>query len=99
MTDGMMNFGDLVEKAPDADFLREMISFAAERLMELEVGAMTGAAYGRKTRIGSSNAETMLFQAARRPTNREANMNHGQTTVPAGAGPAVLVAIELSKVT
>jgi putative transposase len=48
MTDGMMNFRDLVEKAPDADLLREMISFAAERLMELEVGAMTGAAYGEK---------------------------------------------------
>ena len=27
---------------------REMIGFAAERLMELEVGAVTGAAYGEK---------------------------------------------------
>jgi len=48
MTDGMMSLRALIEKAPDADMLREMISFAAGRLMELEVGALAGAAYGEK---------------------------------------------------
>src|SRR3546814_19180170 len=48
MTNDKMDLQALVGKTADEDFLREMIGFAAQRLMELEVGERTGAAYGAK---------------------------------------------------
>jgi transposase-like protein len=49
MTNEMMSLRALLEKSPDADLLREMIGFAANRLMELEVAERTGAGYGEKS--------------------------------------------------
>src|SRR3954452_8531284 len=49
MTDEIMNLRTLLEKSSDADLLREMIGFPAQRLMELEVENKTGAAYGEKS--------------------------------------------------
>ena len=43
MTDDMMPLRSLLEKSADADLLREMIGFSAQRLMELEVQGLTGA--------------------------------------------------------
>ncbi len=41
MTDEYLpNLRDLLEKTADTDFLREMIGFTAQRLMELEVGSL-----------------------------------------------------------
>jgi hypothetical protein len=56
MTDEMMNLRAVVEKTADADLLREMIGFAAQRLMELEVEGLTGPLTGRRTSIVLSSA-------------------------------------------
>jgi transposase-like protein len=50
MTETMMDFQHAVEKAPDADILREMIAFAAGRLMALDVAARTNAGLGEKSK-------------------------------------------------
>jgi hypothetical protein len=42
MTEEMMSLQALLEKSADTDLLREMIGFAAHRLMELEVENLTG---------------------------------------------------------
>ena len=46
MTDDRMALIELIEKDADTDLVREMLSFAAERLMEAEVEARTGAGLG-----------------------------------------------------
>src|SRR4030088_2471046 len=49
MSDEMMSLRTLLEKSSDADLLREMVGFAAQRLMELEVESLTGAAHGERS--------------------------------------------------
>jgi putative transposase len=49
MTDEMMRLRTLLEKSSDAELLREMVGFAAQRLMELEVESLTGAGHGERS--------------------------------------------------
>ena len=49
MTDEMMSLRALLEKSSDAELLREMVEFAAQRLMELEVESLTGAGHGERS--------------------------------------------------
>jgi putative transposase len=44
-----MALADLAEKGADADLLREMIQYVAQRLMELDVETLCGAAYGERS--------------------------------------------------
>ena len=49
MTDERMTLLELVEQQADGDLVREMLAFAAERIMEAEVEARTGAAKGTRS--------------------------------------------------
>jgi len=39
----------LLEKSSDADLLREMVGFTAQRLKKLEAESLTGAPYGKRS--------------------------------------------------
>ncbi len=49
MTDEMMALRTMLEKGTDAAVLREMVGFAAQRLMDLEVQGLTGAGHGERS--------------------------------------------------
>jgi putative transposase len=49
MTKASMALADLAEKGADADLLREMIRYVAQRLMEMDVETLCGPAYGERS--------------------------------------------------
>jgi putative transposase len=49
MTDDRMALIELIEKGADGDLVRDLLAFAAERMMELEVEARTGAPAGTRS--------------------------------------------------
>ena len=49
MTKTSMSLAELAERGPDADLLRQMIQFVAQRLMDMDVETLCGAAYGERS--------------------------------------------------
>ena len=49
MTDDRMALIELIEQGADIDLVREMLAFAAERMMDLEIEARTGAPAGTRS--------------------------------------------------
>jgi transposase-like protein len=66
----------LLEKGSDATFLREMIGFAAERLMQLETEGLCGAAPGERT------AERRNQRNLIRPQLHQRHHSHGKSGLP-----------------
>jgi len=57
MTNATMALAELAEKGPDVDMLRQMVQFAAQRLMDMEAETLCGAGYDEKNpeRLNSRN--------------------------------------------
>ena len=76
MTDDKIALRELLEKGSDTAFLREMIGFAAHRLMELETDGLCGAGHGER-RDGRRNHRTGY-----RDPDRETPRGHGRAPDP-----------------
>jgi transposase-like protein len=76
MTDEMMGLQALLEKSSDADLLREMIGFAAHRLMEVEVESLTGAGHGER------NAERKVHRNGYRERDWETRAGTVELRIP-----------------
>ena len=59
MTDDMITLRELMEKGSDATLLREMIGFAAQRLMELETENWCGAGHGERSEESDQPAQRL----------------------------------------
>ena len=57
MTEDKIALAELLEKCGGADFLREMLAFTAQRLMDLQADTVCGAGHGERspTRVNQRN--------------------------------------------
>src|SRR6476661_2892507 len=76
MTEEMISLQALLEKSADTDLLREMIGFAAHRLMELEVENLTGAAHGARS------ADRMTWRNGYRDRDWETRAGRVELRIP-----------------
>ena len=58
MTNATMALAELAEKGPDVDVLRQMVQFAAQRLMDMEAETLCGGKRGLDTLLTRSAPQT-----------------------------------------
>ena len=83
MTTDRMALGELPEKGSDADLLRAMIGFVAQRLMALDVEGLGGAAHGARTPERTNNQPA---QRLPRPAPGEPRRQRGAAPPQAARG-------------
>src|SRR3954453_15893934 len=84
MTDDKIALRTLLEKGSDATFLREMIGFAAERLMQLETDTLCGAGHGER------NAERRNQRNGYRDRDWGTRAGYGRAAHSQAAAPPLL---------
>ena len=79
MTDDKIALRELLEKGSDMTFLREMIGFAAERVMALETEALCGAGPGERS-AGRTQPTQWISRPRLADTGWNGRATHSQTT-------------------
>lgn len=74
MTDDRMALVELIEQGADSDLVREMLAFAAERMMDLEIEARTGAPAGSRSPVRLNQQWEQVADALREKFPKLADM-------------------------
>jgi len=85
---------ELIEQASDGDLIREMLAFAAERMMEMEVEAKTGAPMGARTASRTALRQRFLRQNEQRDRRHSDDVHHPEREENGEEQPAAAKAIE-----
>lgn len=92
MTETMIDLPEVIAKSDDADFLRDLIRDAAQRLMDIEVAAVCGAGHGERSpdRENQRNGYRPRQWDTRAPVRTVASTSHSRAkTSPDCAAPTV----------
>ena len=89
MTDDKIALRELLEKGSDSTLLREMIGFAAQRLMELEAETLCGAGHGERSESRTNQRNGLLLEQNDEWAVQRARYMSLETIAPLSDNPTV----------
>ena len=89
MTDDKIALRELLEKGSDTTLLREMIGFAAQRLMELEAETLCGAGHGERSESRTNQRNWLLLEQNDEWAVQRARYMSLETIAPLSDNPTV----------
>ena len=89
MTDDKIALRELLEKGSDTTLLREMIGFAAQRLMELEAETLCGAGHGERSESRTNQRNGLLLEQNDEWAVQRARYMSLETIAPLSDNPTV----------